>query len=226
MTIQTQGTSADRTRKNPCPHCKKMFFGANLLRHVKPCQLYFKYILVVSNAYQCAICLKLRKKNIRDLYQHIKNCRGLDESEKGKEQHVLMENTMIPGSELHDKIKTTRVDLKHQVKCKFCNLVSLPHNMKSRMRVCKKYVKFFEKTCNGFKCSFCSHEVIKRKNIYEHIREKHSQEKEFKKNKERIGTIEDKKDVSEGYVKIEACSNDPLYEAQTKNRVVQRTTSC
>ena len=96
-------------RKNKCPNCCKVFHarGKNLLRHIKTCEIYSKYIQNVPNGYRCLICLDQVSKRRDNIYAHIKNCKdekldkSVDEQEfLNKQRRKLKEKVFFFGSRI------------------------------------------------------------------------------------------------------------------------------
>ena len=171
-------------RKKKCPHCCTVMLtrGKNLLRHIKACEIYSKYIQKVPKGYKCLICLDQVSKERCSMYAHIKKCKDEKLDKNVDEQDFL---TKQRGKLKQDYTNTEK-------KCENCKTI-FDHGFQcaQHIRACKIYFKYFQNVPNGYKCLICLDQILgKREHIYGHIREKHSDDSNFKKNISPMKSIE------------------------------------
>ena len=171
-------------RKKKCPQCGSVILtrGKIFLRHIKACEIYHKYIQKVPKGYKCLICLDQRSKLRSSMYAHIKKCKGEKLDKNDDEQDFL--------NKQREKLKQENTEKM----CENCKTI-FNHSFQyaQHIKACKIYFKYIQNVPNGYQCLICLDLVMERRvQLYRHIREKHSDDSNFKKNISPMKSIEHK----------------------------------
>ena len=173
-----------------CENCKKIFSNQfNCKQHIKGCKIYFKYIQNVPNGYKCLICLDQVSEKRSRIYFHIKNCKE-EKLEKGVDEQDFL-------NEQRKKLLQEYVATKKNIrKCDYCKKTFKKRiHCSQHIKTCKLYAKFFEKTSIGFNCLICLNQrTTSVHDMYRHMRDEHSDDSNFKKNKKEMESIDSSKE--------------------------------
>ena len=149
-----------------CKYCKEDIACSVLSKHQKICRRYYKYFKRNGSEYECMLCPGIHTKNRINMHYHIKT--------KHKRK------TFIKNDE--EKKPTIKFTCEHCNKVIYYSINYLRHT-----KICRIYSKFLKNTSTGFSCLIClDQETVLIRNMYKHIREKHSNDLNFKKNKEEM----------------------------------------
>ena len=147
-----------------------------LNKHQKICKRYYKYFKRNGSEYECMLCPGIHTKNRTNMHYHIKT---------RHKRKTFVKN---------DKEKKPTI----KFTCEHCNkVIYYSINYLRHTKICRIFNKFIKNTSTGFSCLIClDQETVLIRNMYKHIREKHSDDLNFKKNQkemEKIDTIEEVK---------------------------------
>ena len=169
---------------NVCNNCQETIKGGQLKLHLKSCKIYFKFMTKLPTGYKCKLCSvsaldkgmnskarirmnqHLKKFHGDKIYSDQKNTCGLENVKKGKKskfeknEGVLKENDKDPNTEL---TKTVRKN------CESCQKSINLRKYFKHSKICN----LLEPFSDGYKCSICNFSRSKRREVFNHIREKH-----------------------------------------------------
>ena len=191
-----------------CQFCNKTF---RLKQHVtvherchtgeKPfiCKICDKGFVDYSNKKEHErTCISKRPEENSDFSSFKKNMNKMEDNAK---EITLLQNT--------EKIKR---------KCDYCEKIFNKHiHYSQHVKTCALYIGFLEKTSTGFNCLICLNKtVLNIHSMYEHIRNMHSDDSNFKKNKKEIESIYNDKESM-----VLQNTNIAIIPSQSKNKEIE-----
>ena len=135
-----------------CPICSKTMSLSYESRHIKLCEKLFHFVDNIENSFKCKLCTKVCGLQ-SGIYQHLKVCHGAEVGLNEKNPKVVKEFT--------------------KVKCENCADSFAQHKMKSHVKYCLIYSKFYTKEGGKYSCLKCDtfHSEIDK--IRKHLNESH-----------------------------------------------------
>ena len=167
-----KSSKKEQNPKNFCNNCQENIKGGQLKIHLKSCKIYFKFMEKLPKGYKCKLCpvqaldQGMNSKARIRMNQHLKIFHG---------DKVFSDQRTTCNSRLENVLKENDEDQN----------VAMTKEVRKNCESCKKSInlrKYFKhsKICKllkpysgGYKCSICNLSNSKRREIFNHMKEKH-----------------------------------------------------
>ena len=141
--------------RNVCDNCQENIQEGQLKRHLKSCNIYFKFMVKLPTGYSCKLCSRKAKVRIQ-MNQHLKNIHGdkvfsdqkntLENVKNGKQSKYGRTEGLVKEN---DKDQNVKMCLKVRKNCQFCKKSINSRKIYKHSEICKLLQNFSDE----YKCS-------------------------------------------------------------------------